>query len=63
MADDRPRHVVDASGDRRTRCGLRVVNSDEGLPYVLARHVPMHVAGRGMLVCPGCEIPPAPTET
>lgn len=55
MGGVRSTHVIDAAGDPKTRCGLKLANSDEGLPVVLAKYVSMHVVGHGMDVCETCS--------
>lgn len=57
MADGPPCHLLGASSDRRTLCGLDARTTH---PRMLARHLPAHRAGhasvgRIKLVCADCE--------
>jgi hypothetical protein len=54
--DERPAHIVDHPGDRKSRCGVK-----DPLPVVAAKHVQAHVDGHGMPVCPGCAVGGWPT--
>jgi hypothetical protein len=44
-----PTHIVDAPGDRKSRCGIK-----DPLPVVWAPHVQAHIDGHQMPVCPEC---------
>lgn len=48
-----PLHLIAAPGDRLTLCG-RDVRTKAGMPYVVARHLAAHVAGRGAVPCARC---------
>jgi len=41
-------HIISQVGDRRAICGASV------LPRVLLEHVPAHVAGHAIKLCPAC---------
>lgn len=48
-------HLLADSADRHTICGLKITEP-KAMPYLLARWLPAHQAGRGPLdVCPECE--------
>lgn len=46
-------HLLGNSGDKRTLCGIPT-NSNEHMPYVLARFAQAHIDGRDMRVCADC---------
>jgi hypothetical protein len=46
---ERPTHIVDHPGDRKSRCGLK-----DPLPVIYAPFVQRHVDGYGMTVCVEC---------
>ena len=54
--DDRPTHLHANSGEKRSLCGIK-----DAMPYMLARFVPMHQAGRAkknlppLNLCEACE--------
>jgi hypothetical protein len=68
MAEPLPLHLLAASADRRTQCGLDIRQA-AAHPYVLACHLAQHQTGRGPLtLCPTCQslteegIPTTPTQ-
>ena len=51
--DERPTHIVDSPGARKTRCG-KATQKPEGLPHVWSPFVQRHIDGWGMVVCAQC---------
>ena len=47
--DERPVHIVEHPGDRKSRCGIA-----DPLPVVLVTFVQRHIDGHEMPVCPDC---------